>query len=107
MLEAYANPRGSREGRNIQKEKENNCETIGYETQIRQKCKKIVDIECKNVTVSRIRKDIARDCFTKVFKMFIFHHLLLITFSFGLPEDPLLMSTKRGVCMDALVDEYD
>ena len=42
------------------------CQTTGYETQIREDCTPVTDTECKNVTVTRIRKKIDRQCTTKV-----------------------------------------
>ena len=44
------------------------CQTTGYETQIREECTAVTDTECKNITVTRYRKEIDRQCTTKVRK---------------------------------------
>ena len=53
-----------REGR--QTGEEDDCENLGYETQIQESCETVLDTECSNVTVTKTRKDIKRTCRTRV-----------------------------------------
>ena len=51
-----------RDGKQI----DENCETTGYETQIREDCNQIVETVCKNVTITKFKPDIKRTCKTRV-----------------------------------------
>ena len=59
-------PRQGREDSREAKEFQEGCKTTGYETQIREDCRLVTDTECRNVTLTRIRKKIDRKCITKV-----------------------------------------
>ena len=52
----------SRQGREFQER----CKATGYETQIREDCRTVVENVCRNVTVPRTKMKIERKCSTRV-----------------------------------------
>ena len=61
-------PRHGRQEFREPRQIEESCETTGYETQIREDCKTLVETVCNNVTVTRFRPDIDEKCTTRVSK---------------------------------------
>ena len=59
-------PRHGRQEFREPRQIEESCETTGYETQIREDCKTLVETVCNNVTVTRFRPDIDEKCTTRV-----------------------------------------
>jgi len=59
-------PRHGRQEFREPRQIEESCETTGYETQIREDCKTLVETVCNNVTVTRFRPDIDEKCTTRI-----------------------------------------
>ena len=42
------------------------CKTTGYETRIRQDCEVVTDTVCSNLTITKYKKKIEKNCTTRV-----------------------------------------